>query len=121
MLWMLVPEEVQDKVVPNLGMTFNAGVLVEDMLMSEDDSSFGAVSAELLINMTLDPGKEQVAVVALTFDAGEGIFGEGETRKTFWKAVLLPGRGLFCRGFVPHSETVFSGKSWMSLAVIQSL
>lgn len=103
MLWML-PEEVQDKVVPNLGTTFIAGVLVEEMLTSEADASFGMVSAELLMNMTRDPGKVQVAeVVVVTFVVGEGIFGEGETRKTFWKAdcsgVLLPGRGLFCGGF----------------------
>lgn len=107
MLWMLVPEEVQDK-VPKLGTTFSAGVLVEEMLTSEVDVSFGMISAELLMNMTRDPGTVHVAVEVVTF---EGIFGEGVTRKTFWKVdwsgVVLPGGALFCGGFVPHLETVF--------------
>lgn len=82
MLWMLEPEEVQDKVAPRLGMTFNAGILAEEMLISEVEVSFGMVSAELLMNMTRDPGTVQVAVVVVTF---EGIFGEGVTRKIFWR------------------------------------
>lgn len=108
MLWMLVLEEVQDK-VPKLGTTFNACVPAEEMLTSEVDVSFGMISAELLMNMTRDPGTVQVAVVVVvTF---EGIFGEGVTRKTFWKVdwsgVVLPGGALFCGGFVPHLATIF--------------
>lgn len=103
-----VPEEVLDKVVPNLGMIFIPGVLTEEILTSEVATPFGMASAELLINITCDAVLVQVAVVLVGIDTPED---EGLTRKTFWKVVwagvLLSGRVLLCGVFIPHLETTF--------------